>query len=59
MVSRRQRVTNAMHLCVMSHGVRILSIIAVSREFSWFFDHNEVQKLTFIFPYSYLSEILL
>ena len=48
MESRRQRVTNVMHLCVMSHGVRILSIIAVSREFalmslwsSWW-----VQKLT-------------
>ena len=59
MAYKPQRVSSAMHLCVMSHGVRILSIIAVSREFSWFFDHNEVQKLTFIFPYSYLSEILL
>ena len=34
MAHKPQRVTSAMHLCVMSQGARMLSIIAVSREFA-------------------------
>lgn len=59
MESKHQRVTSAIPLCVMSPGARILSIIAVSREFAlMFLWSDEVQNLT-PFPCSYVSEILL